>query len=256
MTTYRFAVEWSALALSNALSGWDSAGATDVGLVRQLNEDSFLDRPDLGLWVVADGMGGHSSGDVASQMLCATLAEMPYLEELSTVVDFVDDNIGSVNRELVTLAQSKQRGSVIGSTVVAMVARNGHGVCLWAGDSRLYRMRKGVLTMLSEDHSFVAESEGAASDYDAEYANIVTRAVGASDTLCLDIDVFNLLDGDRFLLCSDGLSKELADGEINRFLLDGSVTACSRLLIDNALRAGGTDNITAVVADYHFSPGH
>jgi serine/threonine protein phosphatase PrpC len=229
---------------------WDSAGSTDVGLVRQLNEDSYLDRTDLGLWVVADGMGGHACGDVASQTLCAALDKLPSIENLSSVVDFIDDSVIGVNRELLALARANEVGSVIGCTVVALVARGDHAVCLWAGDSRLYRLRDGILARLSDDHSLVEESPAGLYEPDSKYANVITRAVGADEQLFLDVDAYKLMKGDRFLLCSDGLDKELSDDEIAGFLLSGSPQASSRALVDAALRAGGTDNVTVIVADY------
>lgn len=240
--------------MTASMNGWISAGRTDVGRVRRLNEDSFLDRPDLGLWVVADGMGGHSSGDVASQMVCSALNKMPDLEDLTAVVEFIDDSVISVNHELVELAHASRKGSVIGSTVVTLAARGAVAVCLWAGDSRLYRLRDGELEMLSDDHSLVAESTPGLYDQDSDFANVITRAVGASEQLFLDIDAFNLIEGDRFLLCSDGLSRELSDREIARFLLAGSAEVCSQVLVENALQAGGSDNVTAIVVDYRPPP--
>lgn len=234
---------------------WDSVGSTDVGLVRQLNEDSFLNRPDLGLWVVADGMGGHACGDVASQMLCAALDKLPHVEKLSSVVDFIDDGVIEVNRELLALAHSNQAGSVIGCTVVALVARGRHAACLWAGDSRLYRLRDGILARLSSDHSLVEESEVGLYEPNSGYDNVITRAVGADEHIFLDVDAFELIEGDRFLLCTDGLTGELNDDEIAQFLLAGSAEASSQALIDTALKAGGRDNVTAVVADYHPGTG-
>jgi len=229
--------------VNEGVDSWDSAGATDVGLVRQLNEDSFLDRPDRGLWVVADGMGGHACGDVASQMLCAQLNELLYSEKLSEAVNAVDDCITGVNQELIALAQSEHAGNIVGSTVIAMVARGQQCACLWAGDSRLYRLRDGLLSCLSEDHSLVGDAYAANS-------NIITRAVGSDAHLVLDVDAFNLIKGDRYLLCSDGLSKELSDAVIAQILLKGGVRETSAALIEGALKAGGGDNVTVIVADY------
>ena len=229
---------------------WDSAGASDVGLVRQLNEDSFLDRPDLGLWVVADGMGGHSCGDVASQKVCTALDKLPYFDSLSATVDFLEESVIEVNQELIDLANVNQAGSIIGSTVVALVARGHHGICMWAGDSRLYLLRDRILKRLSVDHSLVEEAGGSDGDFAASHSNIITRAVGSDARLVLDMDAFSLIQGDRFLLCSDGLSKELDDIEIARNLMTGNAQFASAALVENAVRAGGTDNITVIVADY------
>lgn len=234
---------------------WDSAGVSDVGRVRKLNEDSYLDRPDLGLWVVADGMGGHSSGDVASQSICATLAEMPQSLNLSQAVDFFDTCCIHINEQLVNLARESQAGTVIGSTVVALISRGSSAIIIWAGDSRLYRLRDGQLQQLNQDHSFLAES---APDHDpdlnANYGHIITRAVGADDQLFLDLDATSLADGDRYLLCSDGLSNELTGEQLARCMVGGSASDCGRRLVDQALCAGGRDNVTVVVADYQAAP--
>ena len=232
------------------MQSWDSAAATDVGQVRQLNEDAFLDRPDLGLWAVADGMGGHASGDVASNMLCTALAQLPELCDLSAAVDFIDTTAERVNDELVQLAQSRERGGVIGSTLVALVARGDHAVFLWAGDSRLYRLRAGSLEQLTDDHSLLEESRGLLADTSAINANIITRAVGADRSLILELEGVTLHPGDRFLLCSDGLNREMDDGEITRKLLQGSPGNTSHALVVDAVTAGGGDNVTAVVADF------
>jgi type VI secretion system protein ImpM len=228
---------------------WDSAGSTDAGLVRPYNEDSFLNRPDSGFWIVADGMGGHDCGDVASQALCAAFADLPNVGDLTAAVDFIDERVIDVNRELRELAFARHAGSVIGSTFVALVARGRYAACLWAGDSRLYRLRDGLLVRLSDDHSLVEESQYGLASPDNEQANVITRAVGAEDQVFLDVDVYELMEGDRFMLCSDGLNKEVNDDEISRLMSAGSASDCTAELIAKALDAGGSDNVTVVVAD-------
>lgn len=230
---------------------WESAGFSDVGLVRKLNEDSFLDRPDLGLWVVADGMGGHSSGEVASGSICSGLAAMPLSFGLSQAVDFIDESCLLINQQLMSIARERGADMVIGSTVVALISRGRNAVVLWAGDSRLYRLRGGLLQQLSEDHCYRPEP-GRESELDssANYDHIITRAVGADDQLFLDLDAASLVAGDRYLLCSDGLSNELTEEQLTQLMAGGSASACSRRLVDQALQAGGRDNVTAIVADY------
>lgn len=230
---------------------WESAAATDVGQVRKLNEDAFLDRPDLGLWAVADGMGGHDSGEVASDMLCAALSALPENCSLSAAVDFIDSCVEDVNGQLVTMARERDNGGVIGCTLVALVARDDHAVFLWAGDSRLYRLRAGQLEQLTDDHSLVEESRGQMVDATHINSNIITRAVGADRRVILDIEQLPVQDGDRFLLCSDGLNRDLDDNEITALLSPGEPATVSSALVAQARIAGGGDNITALVAHYH-----
>lgn len=232
---------------------WDSAGGSDVGLVRQLNEDSFLNRPDSGVWAVADGMGGHAHGDIASQTVCAALAALVLADtNLPAAVDLIDECLIGVNRQLLDMAQSEDAGTVIGCTVVAMVIGAGYGVCLWAGDSRLYRLREGVLALLSVDHSLAEESPDESYTASSGYQNVITRAVGANEELFLDVEAFALQPGDRYLLCSDGLNKELTDPQIEKLMRSGSAQESTTSLIEQALKAGGSDNVTAVVADYRL----
>lgn len=234
---------------------WNSAAVTDVGQVRQLNEDAFLDRPDLGLWAVADGMGGHSSGDVASDMLCTALSALPPHCPLSAAVDFIDSCAEKVNDQLLTMASERNAGGVIGCTLVALVARGPHAVFLWAGDSRLYRLRDGQLEQLTDDHSLVEEARGRVADPSQINSNIITRAVGADQQLVLELESALLEEGDRFLLCSDGLNRDLDDAGIARLMAVGVPASASAGLVAQAVRAGGGDNITALIADYGCSAG-
>ena len=242
-------------AVTSHKQSWESAAATDVGQVRKLNEDAFLDRPDLGLWAVADGMGGHDSGEVASDMLCAALAHLPGDCCLSAAVDFIDSCVEDVNGQLVAMARERDAGGVIGCTLVALVARDDHAVFLWAGDSRLYRLRGGRLEQLTDDHSLVEESRAQMADATQINSNIITRAVGADRRIVLDIEQLLVHDGDRFLLCSDGLNRDLGDSEIASLLAPGEPAAVSSALVAKACTAGGGDNITALVAHYHPQRG-
>ncbi len=228
-----------------------SADATHVGHVRKHNEDACLDRPDLGLWVVADGMGGHQAGDLASRLIVDLLGEMALPRDAGSFIAEVRARLGEANRRLV--AEARQRGgdAVIGSTVVAFLSFGAYFACLWAGDSRLYRLRDGALQQLTRDHSQVQEmvDAGLLDPAAAErhpLANIVTRAVGAAPELELDKVTDRLAAEDLFLLCSDGLSKMVADAEIAEVLARTPVAAAPQALIDAALAHGGKDNVTAV----------
>ena len=230
---------------------WTSAAATDVGSKRKINEDALLARPDAGLWVVADGMGGHSAGDVASNAVVHPLGQIARAESLPDFVEAVEDSLMQVNQQLRDYARDELGVRTVGSTVVSLILSQRTGVCLWAGDSRLYRLRQGQLTRLSRDHSAVQEmvEAGAITQAEADRhpkSNVITRAVGGGEHLFVDSAVFAQQAGDTYLLCSDGLYNEVAEDSIRRKLaLDEEEAA--RRLIDEALHNGGRDNISVVI---------
>ncbi|MDP2226695.1 MAG: protein phosphatase 2C domain-containing protein [Moraxellaceae bacterium] len=230
---------------------WTSAFATDVGNKRKINEDALLNRPEVGLWVVADGMGGHAAGDVASNAVVHPLSVMERPEALADFVEAVETALMSVNQQLRSYAIDQLEGRTVGSTVVSMVLSPQTGVCLWAGDSRLYRLRNGQLSRLSRDHSAVQEmvEAGAITQDEADHhpkSNVITRAVGAGEFLFIDSAVFAPMPGDTYLLCSDGLYNEVAEDSIRRKLGLAAEEAVSRL-IDEALCNGGRDNVSVIV---------
>ncbi|WP_455221379.1 PP2C family protein-serine/threonine phosphatase [Kaarinaea lacus] len=231
---------------------WISAAATDVGHVRHINEDAYLERSDIGLWVVADGMGGHHAGDVASSSIVEILDETQSREKLSDYVDEVEDRIITANNELVRLAKQHNDNRTIGSTVVAMIAVNGHCAVLWAGDSRAYRCRDQQCVQLTRDHSQVEEmvQQGLLLREEAEEhpaSNVITRAVGAADNIYVDVDVNDAQPNDTYLLCSDGLNKHVSDTEISQFLQNENIEEIPQLLIKTTLERGAIDNVTVVV---------
>ena len=229
-----------------------SAAQTDTGIVRDHNEDAVLEHPRAGLWAVADGMGGHSAGDVASTMVIQALSELAAESSLADMANRVDDAMQQVNRELRALAL--RRGThTIGTTVAVLVAHQRHALAMWAGDSRIYRLRDGRLDQLSHDHALVSEllAHGVITQDQAEthpHGNLVTRAVGASDELHLDLEIVELAPGDLFLLCTDGLDKEVADGEIAAAAAGQEVADIPPRLVELALTRGGRDNVSVVVA--------
>jgi serine/threonine protein phosphatase PrpC len=226
-------------------------GATDVGTVRQRNEDAFLCRDDLGLWAVADGAGGHGAGDVAAAEAIAALASIPAGLTAAELLAQVRMRLQSVHRELrrQATADAGGAGGMMATTIVVLLARSEHMACLWAGDSRAYRLRGGAFTPLTRDHSLVQElvDQGALAAEAVEghpKANVVTRALGAGEEVELDKVLDAAEPGDVYLLCTDGLTKALSDEEIR-----ASVEAAggARDLVERALRAGARDNVTAVV---------
>lgn len=231
---------------------WHSAGETHTGKRRECNEDALLQRPDAGLWVVADGMGGHEAGEVASQAIADELEKLGLSGTLSQCVDAVEDRLVEVNDWLRVHARTQFNGGTIGSTVVTMVSRGRTGVAMWAGDSRLYRLRDGRLEQITRDHNPISDllDVGAVSEADAMSAdtNIITRAVGGQPELHLDLAVFEVLADDTYLLCSDGLYREvtfqsLCD-ELSRDAVSDSVDA----LMAQCLTGAARDNVTLIVA--------
>lgn len=231
---------------------FESVGRTDVGRVRALNEDRFVDRPAIGLWAVADGMGGHQAGEVASGMLAEALAAVETFDSGYAFLDNVHDAIERVNRALVNHAAISAPGTVIGSTIVALIAFAGHYACLWAGDSRAYLLRGGRLEQITRDHSMVQEmiDSGALARRDAKSygrSNIITRAVGVNDRLALDLHQGPIADGDIFILCSDGLTNMVDDHEIAASLRQNPTIAAADELISTTLARGAKDNVTVVI---------
>src|SRR5690606_28690881 len=170
---------------------WTSHAVSHVGTVRKINEDACLDLPAAGLWAVADGMGGHSSGDVASRSIVTALQALPATDSLAMLADHVEDALERVNTELRELAESASRHT-IGSTVVVLAIRRRHALIAWAGDSRVYRLREGRLEQLTQDHAIVEDMVeiGLISREEAlahPQANRITRAVGAMEALYLDM---------------------------------------------------------------------
>ncbi len=230
--------------------GYQSASYSHVGMVRQVNEDACLELAERGLWAVADGMGGHAAGDYVSSLIVDTLRRTPAAATLAEYVAALRAALTQVNEEV--LAETARRGvSMMGSTVVLLVALGDQAVCLWAGDSRLYRLRDGVLEMISRDHSYVQDliDNAMLSEEEARVhprANVVTRAVGVFEQLDLAEVSLQVQPGDNFLLCSDGLNKTADDSELRDVLSHTDPYAIVRSLVHLGLTRGAPDNITAV----------
>jgi protein phosphatase len=227
---------------------WTCAARTDVGLVRSRNEDAFLAEPERGLWAVADGMGGHAFGDFASGAVVDALASLEAPADLAGFVASARVRLGQVNDMLRAEARARQV-PVIGSTVVALLACGFDAACLWAGDSRIYLCRQGRLQQLTRDHSQLEALRDAGGDTAALAAspNMITRAVGAADTIEFEAASLRARDGDIFLLCSDGLSTPVEEQAILAALAPGDCAGAAQELVVQALAAGGRDNITVVV---------
>jgi protein phosphatase/serine/threonine-protein phosphatase Stp1 len=227
-------------------------GKTHIGRVRKVNEDSILLMPDQQIWVVSDGMGGHEGGDFASRVVVDAIAVLP--PDLAAT-----EKLGQIRQALqaahqTILAEAETRHATMGATVVALVLADGHFGALWAGDSRLYRLREGKIDLLTTDHSIVAvlvEAGQLTWDEAAHHpqSNAITRAVGVGDVLELDKIRGDAMPGDRFLICSDGLNKYATIGELGAALQDAPIEVVTDHLIQIALDRGGADNVSVIVVD-------
>lgn len=226
---------------------------THIGLKRKINEDAVLALPDLHIWLVSDGMGGHDAGDYASRLIADRVAMISPGLSPTDRMHALREALKSAHQIIVQEAENRGRG-VIGATVAALMLANGHFVGLWAGDSRIYRLRGGEIDMLTTDHSAVAELvlAGQMSWDEAEQhpqSNAITRAVGVGEALDLDKIRGEVQRGDRFLICSDGLTKYATFEMLRKTLSQLPIETVSDQLIQIALTGGGADNISVIVLD-------
>lgn len=222
------------------------------GLVRQLNEDACLAMPEAGVWAVADGMGGHAAGDVASQMVMDMLKTVVDSAGKSLTAAMLSQALQNANKALVQYSQQQLLGTMAGSTVVVLFIQPDRYHLLWAGDSRCYLLRDNTLQQLSHDHSqvneMVAQGLLAASEAEShELANVITRAVGVDSELDVAMISEQTTAGDLFLLCTDGLTKELPDNEIFQYLQHDDLADASKALLHSTLVAGAKDNVTSIL---------
>jgi serine/threonine protein phosphatase PrpC len=243
----------------------NAQGLTDKGLSRKHNEDSFFADKDLGLFIVADGLGGYAAGDVASGMAVEVLSDHirksrsggePLVGSSDSgrydATNMLVSGIKLANRVVCEAAKNNSGWQGMGTTVVAALADGDKLSIAHAGDSRAYLVRSGTISQLTDDHSVVAEQvrKGLISTKQAagsRIRNVITRALGYDEALEVDVTEIDIRDGDRLLLCSDGLNTMVADDEVLMIMAtnDQPESACRRL-VDEANNRGGKDNITVV----------
>ena len=231
---------------------FECVSRTHVGLRRKVNEDSLLVRTDRGLWAVADGMGGHDAGDVASAMVTDALLRLPIVYGLEALVECAIDTLDGVNRELIALGSSDDGQRTIGSTVVGLAIANGQYRCFWAGDSRAYRIRGGEIAQLTRDHSLVQDlvDAGMLDAHEADShpnANVITRAVGVVAELKTETVSGDALPGDQFLLASDGLTRLVEANELAAELGSKRPAEAAETLIETVLSRGAPDNVSLII---------
>jgi protein phosphatase len=197
-------------------------------------------------------MGGHQAGDIASQAIADALRTVTLSGDLCLDVDKIEDTLISVNDELRLHAQTQCQGGTVGSTVVTLLARDEIGVALWAGDSRLYRLRRGRLEQITRDHNPISDllDSGTVSEAQVLSAdtNIITRAVGGQADLNLDVVIFDVQPDDTFLLCSDGLYRELEVTALQQQLHGEILDDVADRLLEMCLEGPARDNVSLVLA--------
>jgi protein phosphatase len=243
--------------------GFEWAFRTDTGLCRSQNEDSFIIEPEIGLFLLSDGMGGHRGGEIASSFVSETLSVrietgLYQLRSMKSraVRRFLSKAITCHNREVHVEGISESGVKGMGATLVLCLIQNGRAYVANLGDSRLYRLRNGKLTRFTKDHTVVSEmiEQGMASADSAfvhAYSGVITQYMGMEDQADPHVRSFKLQYGDRLLLCSDGLTDMLDDSRIKEIIssnddLDSGV----EMLVREANLAGGHDNITTLLIEW------
>ena len=234
----------------------ESAGKTDVGLVREKNEDSMLIEPAYGLYVVCDGMGGHVGGQVASQLAVATMSEVVRSKNQLPPPDDADllvTAIRAANNAVFGKARAEPALHNMGTTVVALRGEGNFMHVCHVGDSRIYRLRQGNFEQITRDHSLInlyEENPELAIRFGPPNSNVIVRAVGLRDAVEVDHRKIAVEPGDIFLLCCDGLTDMVDDWMLKEMLLDGasgSLDECCDTMVRSALSNGGVDNTTVVL---------
>jgi len=234
-----------------------AAGMTDKGKIRDNNEDNFYIDEEFGFFIVSDGIGGRQAGEKASEVVVTVLPiQINSIINTSRPEEALERSIQFLSNQLREYADEVQELRGAGATIVSCLIRDGKAFIAHMGDSRVYLMRRGVFELLTEDHSIVSMllkigniTKKQARSHPARHT--ITRYVGMKSRGIPDVRPVDLLPGDRFLLCTDGLTDMLGDREIGQILLEepDPDKACKKL-IDGANKAGGKDNITAVIIRY------
>lgn len=237
-------------------SGTFETGAiSHAGKVRKANEDNLLVRPELGIWAVADGMGGHENGALASATVIGALETIGATASARDLLEQLEKRVLAANAEL-RREIGARGGATMGSTLSVLLAHHGHFACVWSGDSRIYLVRDGAIHQVSRDHTEVQDmvERGLMTPEEAKASprrHIITRAIGVHDTPELDLENGEIFSGDAFVLCSDGLTEHVRDDEILLEVMNNSAQAACDALLALTLKRGASDNVTVIVVRYH-----
>jgi serine/threonine protein phosphatase PrpC len=239
--------------MQDAKSWIEAGAATHVGKVRRQNEDNYVVATRLGLWAVADGMGGHAAGEIASRILVEELAAVAAPATAAELLANCEQHVIRANSRLKQLGE--ERGALIGTTVAVLLIFDGDYACVWSGDSRIYRLRQHRIEQISVDHTEVQQlvSEGRLTAEEARtwpHRNVITRAIGVSDDPELEIKGGSLEPGDTFVICSDGLTAHVEDKEILTLAGENSPQKGCDLLVGLTLDRGAVDNVTVVAVRF------
>ena len=233
---------------------FECASRTHVGLRRKINEDSLLVDCDRGLWAVADGMGGHEAGEIASTMVTDALRCLPSVNGGDEFAARALETLRNVNHQLLDLARSygQEEKSTIGTTIVGLIIKEGLFNCFWMGDSRAYLIRGGDIRRLTHDHSLVQNlvDAGMLRPEEAEThenANLITRAVGASEKFEMDLVNGDAKAGDQFLLATDGLTRVVSDEQLAREITTRMPDEAADNLIEMVMARGAPDNVSLII---------
>lgn len=229
---------------------FDVGSVTHAGRVRERNEDSCLVRTDVGLWAVADGMGGHEAGDLASRIVVQSLDAIGTPESAADLLAECEERLFSANQQILALSHER-RGATVGTTAAVLLVRDSYYACIWAGDSRVYLINRGAISQVSRDHSELEEliAEGALSREDVNDwpSNAITRAVGVADDPEFEVVTGPTEPEDIFVICSDGLTRHVQDDEILQHAATRRAQAACDDMLALALDRGGLDNVTIVI---------
>jgi len=230
---------------------FETGSGSDTGVVRDHNEDAFLDLSDAGIWLVADGMGGHEAGEFASAAIRDAVASVG---RAVSAPDLQARFLDRLARAHATIQDQSQRlgGATVGATMVALLSFDRHFVCIWSGDSRIYLLRQGQFRQLTTDHTEVNEllRNGAITPEQAQTwprRNVITRAIGVHARPDTDEVPGALMHGDTFLLCSDGLTEHVEDAEMFDVVARLTPQEACNHLIALTLSRGARDNVTVMV---------
>lgn len=231
---------------------------TDVGKLRRINEDAVLVMPGSGVYAVADGMGGHNAGDVASNLAVESIKYR--LRGKRATPKSLQNAVQETNIALLRRSQEDSKYQGMGTTLTMLCFQEQEVLVAHVGDSRCYRYRSGELTQCTQDHSVVAElmRQGVLTEEEARkhpYRNVITRALGTAGYVEAEVLVLDLLPGDRFLLCSDGLTGMVPDERLAEFLGTLSIEAAADAMLATALDAGGRDNISLILLEHDGGAG-
>lgn len=246
--------------MEHKISWVEIGSATHVGKARQQNEDSYLLSTTSGVWAVADGMGGHTAGDLASHTVVEELERIPPPSSAAELLANCEARIVEANSRLRRTTDARQ-GRIIGTTVAVLLVYEEFFACVWAGDSRIYRVRQSDIQQLSVDHTEVQElvAEGKLTAEEARSwprRNVITRAIGTYDDPELEMTNGTLERGDIFVICSDGLTNHVEDWEIMAIANSNSPQRACDFLISLTLDRGATDNVTTVMVRFdNAAPG-